>query len=61
MKKYFVMMDGKRWRFTIHTNSLNRALKLADLRIWKYSKVHLMEFEGKMYNKCIYINDRRES
>lgn len=61
MKRYFVLMNGKRYGFTKQTNSLKVARWFADLKCWKYSKIHDREADGinPPWSKCIYINDRR--
>lgn len=61
MKRYFVLMQSKRFRFTKRTNSLQVARWFADLNCWAYAKIHDSEASGinPPWSKCIYINDRR--
>ena len=61
MKRYFVLMNGKKFGFIVRTNSLKTARWFADLRFWTYSKIHDTKAPNVNvpWSKCIYINDRR--
>lgn len=60
MKRYFVLMCGKRFQHTFTTNSLKLARWMADLRIWEYAKIHdaKMDDVDPPWSKCIYIKKR---
>lgn len=58
MKRYTILMQGKKWMFIKRTNSLKIAKWFANLNIWTYAKIH--ENQANNLSKCIYINDKRE-
>ena len=60
MKRYFILMESKKWIFTKRTNSLKIAKWFANLNIWTYAKIHDMRANG-YFSKCIYVNDKRGS
>lgn len=55
-KKYFVLMNGKRYGFTARVNSWRFANWLMNLNLWTYAKIH-----NDITHECIAINDRRGS
>lgn len=61
MKRYFVLMLSKRFRFRVRTNSFRIAKWLADLKLWEYAKIHDSKASdvNPPWSKCVYINDRR--
>lgn len=61
MKRYFVLMQTEKLRFKVTTNSFKRAVKLANLKYWKYAKIHDCKADdtNPPWSKCIYIVDRR--
>lgn len=61
MKRYFVLMCTDKFTFEKKTNSLKLAKWLADLKIWRYAKIHDSKASDidPLWSKCIYINDRR--
>lgn len=63
MKRYFVLMCTDKFAFSKETNSLKLAKWLADLKIWRYAKIHDNKTRDIdppwSMSKCIYINDRR--
>lgn len=56
-KKYFVLMNTRKFGFTVETNSFRIAKWFANLKLWTYSKIHNY-VNGKSY--CIFINDKRD-
>ena len=60
-KRYFVLMLTKNFSHVFTTNSWKLAKKLADMKIWKYAKIHDREASGANppWSKCVYINDKR--
>lgn len=61
MKRYFVLMQTKNFYHTFRTNSFGLAKWMADLKFWKYAKIHDAKASdvNLPMSKCIYINDRR--
>lgn len=57
MKRYFVLMQTEHFSFRKTTNSFKVAKWLADLKCWKYAKIHDAQASDKNppWSKCIYI------
>lgn len=60
MKRYFVLVHTKRCIFRFTTNSLELARWIADLKMWRYAKIHDQKAsdEDLPWSKCIYIRTR---
>ena len=49
MKKYFVLVLTENFKHTIRVRTIERAKWIANLKFWKYAKIH------DHNSKCIYI------
>lgn len=60
-KRYFVLMRTEKFIFEKKTNSFKVAKWLADLKIWKYAKIHdaFASDVNPPWSKCIYIKENR--
>ena len=60
MKRYFVLMQTKKFNHTFKTNSWRLAKWLADLKVWRYAKIHDANASdvNPPWSKCVYITKR---